>query len=108
MPGPGEDSKASARGSNGCSFGSTATTTLPSSTGPATAKRYTDIGRLDLTLDAEGDSTNRHQASQHPDVLMLLYLLPAEELTDVIDRLGYAFDPATIDHHLPAPRTDRP
>lgn len=67
-------------------------------------KRYNDIGRLDLILEAEGDSPNRYQAAKQADVLMLLYLFTAEELTELIARLGYPFDPAcipaTVDYYL--------
>ena len=58
--------------------------------------RYDDIGRLDLVLEAENDTTNCYQVSKQADVLMLFYLLSAEELTAVLQRLGYHFDPATI------------
>jgi trehalose/maltose hydrolase-like predicted phosphorylase len=57
---------------------------------------YRNIGRLDLILDAEGDSPNRYKVAKQADVLMLFYLFSAEELTAVLDRLGYPFDPATI------------
>ena len=57
---------------------------------------YGDISRLDLILEAEDDNTNRYQASKQADVLMLFYLLSAEELTETLHRLGYEFDPATI------------
>jgi trehalose/maltose hydrolase-like predicted phosphorylase len=58
--------------------------------------RYGNIGRLDLVLEAENDTTNRYQVSKQADVLMLFYLLSAEELTEVLHRLGHDFDPATI------------
>lgn len=58
--------------------------------------RYDDIGRLDLILEAENDSTNRYQVTKQADVLMLFYLFSAEELTELMSGLGYAFDPATI------------
>ncbi|CAN5142789.1 hypothetical protein BH20ACT3_BH20ACT3_00140 [soil metagenome] len=58
--------------------------------------RYGNIGRLDLILEAEGDTTNRYQAAKQADVLMLLYLFSAEELTDLFAHLGYRFDPAVI------------
>jgi trehalose/maltose hydrolase-like predicted phosphorylase len=58
--------------------------------------RYGDIRQLGHILDAENDSTNRYQVSKQADVLMLLYLFSAEELTGLIRRLGYDFDPATI------------
>jgi alpha,alpha-trehalase len=43
--------------------------------------------------------------SKQADTLMLFYLLSAEELTALFERLGYAFDPAdqiprTIEHYL--------
>ncbi|MCX2729398.1 glycoside hydrolase family 65 protein [Saccharopolyspora sp. NFXS83] len=66
--------------------------------------RYGDIRRLDRILEAEGDDPNRYQASKQADVLMLFYLLSAEELRDVLDRLGYPFPPhripETIEHYL--------
>lgn len=58
--------------------------------------RYGDIGRLDLILEAEGDSCVNYQATKQADVLMLLYLFPAEELTELITLLGYPFDPKSI------------
>lgn len=67
-------------------------------------ERYGDIGRLDLILEAEGDSTNRYQVSKQADALMLFYLLSAEELSSVIGRMGYDFDtesiPDTVDYYL--------
>ncbi|WP_199433746.1 glycoside hydrolase family 65 protein [Qaidamihabitans albus] len=58
--------------------------------------RYGNIGRLDLILEAEGDTTNGYRVAKQADVLMLFYLFTAEELTELFDRLGYRFDPATI------------
>jgi trehalose/maltose hydrolase-like predicted phosphorylase len=51
--------------------------------------RYTNIARLDLILNAEGDSTNNYRLGKQADVLMIFYLLSAEELREVLDRLGY-------------------
>jgi alpha,alpha-trehalase len=56
-------------------------------------QRYGDIGRLDRILEAEGDTPNRYRLSKQADVLMLLYLLSSEELTELFGRLGYPFDP---------------
>ncbi|MFI6784608.1 glycoside hydrolase family 65 protein [Micromonospora sp. NPDC050276] len=70
--------------------------------------RYGDVGRLDLILEAEDDHTNRYQTSKQADVLMLFYLLSAEEVTGLLHRLGYDFDPATIPatvHHYLARTT---
>jgi trehalose/maltose hydrolase-like predicted phosphorylase len=58
--------------------------------------RYGDISRLDRILEAENDSPNRYKVSKQADVLMLFYLLSAEELTALFRHLGYAWDPRTI------------
>ena len=64
---------------------------------------YGNVGRLDLILAAEGDSTNRYRLSKQPDVLMLLYLLSAEELRDLLSGLGYRLGAeqllATVEHY---------
>jgi trehalose/maltose hydrolase-like predicted phosphorylase len=64
--------------------------------------RYGDIQRLDRILEAEGDDPNRYQASKQADVLMLFYLLSAEELEEVLGGLGYPMPsiPDTIDYYL--------
>ncbi|GLW99108.1 glycosyl hydrolase family 65 protein [Microtetraspora sp. NBRC 16547] len=58
--------------------------------------RYRGVRRLDRELEAEGDSTNRYQASKQADVLMLFYLLTARELGEILDRLGYRTEPGMI------------
>ena len=66
--------------------------------------RYDDIGRLDLILAAEGDNPNNYRVAKQPDVLMLFYLLSAEELRDTLERLGYRLDRSavrrTVDFYL--------
>ncbi|MFF4651147.1 glycoside hydrolase family 65 protein [Streptomyces sp. NPDC001380] len=66
--------------------------------------RYGDIRRLDRILEAEGDSTNRYQASKQADVLMLGYLFSPAELAALLRRLGYDLDDhtwnRTVDHYL--------
>ncbi|MEN2740264.1 glycosyl hydrolase family 65 protein [Microbacterium sp. X-17] len=59
-------------------------------------ERYPTFGRLDLVLDAEGDTTNRYQVSKQPDSLMLLYLFSAEELRELLAHMGYSLDADTI------------
>ncbi|MEU6721256.1 glycosyl hydrolase family 65 protein [Nonomuraea sp. NPDC046802] len=51
--------------------------------------RYRGVRRLDRALEAEGDDVNRYKASKQADTLMLCYLLPAAELTGILERLGY-------------------
>ena len=58
--------------------------------------RHGDIRRLDRLLEAEGDTPNRYKASKQADVLMLFYLLSAEELRGLLERLGYRLEPAAI------------
>lgn len=63
-------------------------------------RRYGDIQRLDRLLEAEGDSPNRYKASKQADVLMLFYLFSSEELKEIFDRLGYAFEYETIPRNV--------
>jgi trehalose/maltose hydrolase-like predicted phosphorylase len=58
--------------------------------------RYGNIQRIELILEAEGDSANRYKLGKQADVLMLFYLFSAEELCSLFERLGYGFDPETI------------
>jgi alpha,alpha-trehalase len=66
--------------------------------------RYGDISRLDRILEAENDSPNQYKASKQADVLMLFYLLSADELGGLFRHLGYSWDPGlipeTIDYYL--------
>ncbi|WP_178114780.1 glycoside hydrolase family 65 protein [Pseudomonas saliphila] len=54
--------------------------------------KYGDIHRLDRLLEAEGDTVNRYKASKQADVLMLLYLFSAHELSNTFDQLGYPLE----------------
>jgi trehalose/maltose hydrolase-like predicted phosphorylase len=59
-------------------------------------RRYGNIQRLDLILESENDSPNRYKLSKQADVLMLFYLFSAEELQELVTRLGYPFSRDTI------------
>ncbi|ETW23625.1 trehalose-phosphatase [Mycobacterium gastri] len=59
-------------------------------------RRYRNIQRLDRILEAEDDDVNRYRASKQADALMLLYLLSADELRELLDRLDYHLDPRRI------------
>ncbi len=67
-------------------------------------EKYGNIHRLDRILESEGDSPNRYKVSKQADVLMLFYLLSADELEQLFTRLGYEFDtesiPGTVDYYL--------
>lgn len=56
------------------------------------AHKYGDIQRLDRILEAEGDTPNRYKLSKQADVLMLFYLLSTEELDELFQSMGYAWD----------------
>ncbi|MEO5718075.1 MAG: glycosyl hydrolase family 65 protein [Chthoniobacterales bacterium] len=58
--------------------------------------RYGNTQRLDLILEAEGDSANRYKLSKQADVCMLFYLFSAEELRELFARLDYPFEYETI------------
>jgi alpha,alpha-trehalase len=66
--------------------------------------RYGDIRRLDRILEGEGDTPNRYKVSKQADVLMLFYLLSADELGELFARLGYDFEedtiPRAVDYYL--------
>jgi trehalose/maltose hydrolase-like predicted phosphorylase len=63
-------------------------------------RRHGTIRRLDRILEAEGDTANRYKASKQADVLMLFYLLSAEELRGLIGRLGYRLEPDAIPRNV--------
>ena len=60
---------------------------------PAYRRRYGDIQRLDLILEAENDSPNRYKLSKQADVVMLFYLFSSEEFGELFTRLGYPLGP---------------
>jgi trehalose 6-phosphate phosphatase len=59
-------------------------------------RRYGDIQRLDRLLEAEGRSVDDFQVSKQADVLMLFYLLSADELRQLLGGLGYTLPPEAI------------
>jgi alpha,alpha-trehalase len=63
-------------------------------------RRHGNIRRLDRILEADGDTPNRYKASKQADVLMLFYLLSAEELRALLERLGYRLEPAAIPRNV--------
>ena len=56
--------------------------------------------RLDRNLEAEGDTPNRYQAVKQADVLMLFYVLSADELAGLLEQLGYEYDPDLIPRNI--------
>jgi len=63
-------------------------------------EKYKDIQRLDRILEAENDTPNRYKVSKQADVLMLFYLLSAEELSTIFKKLGYTFEYETIPNNI--------
>ncbi len=66
--------------------------------------KYGSIQRLDRILEAENDDVTRYKVSKQADVLMLFYLLSAEELRELLEHLGYGLPaemiPHTIDYYM--------
>jgi trehalose/maltose hydrolase-like predicted phosphorylase len=58
---------------------------------------YGNVGRLDLILEAEGDTTNRYKLAKQADVLMLIYLLGPDGLAEMLRRLGYPDRPGLVE-----------
>jgi trehalose/maltose hydrolase-like predicted phosphorylase len=58
---------------------------------------YGNIGRLDLILEAEGDTTNRYKLAKQADVLMLVYLFGPDGLAELLRRLGYPDRPGLVE-----------
>lgn len=63
-------------------------------------KKYENIQRLDRILEAEGSSPNRYKLSKQADVLMLFYLLSADELRELFAHLSYPFEYETIPKNI--------
>ncbi len=63
-------------------------------------RKYGDIQRLDRILEAEDDTPNRYRVSKQADVLMLFYLLSADELRELLERLGYELPPQSIPRNV--------
>ncbi len=59
-------------------------------------RRYGNIQRLDLILEAENDTPNRYKASKQADALMLFYVFSADELRALFGRMGYTLDSEMI------------
>jgi len=62
---------------------------LPEFAWDAYREKYGNVQRLDRVLEAEGDSPNNYKLSKQADVLMLLFVLPREELRGLMRGLGY-------------------
>ena len=75
-------------------------------------RRTATSSRLDRILEAEGDSANRYKVSKQADVLMLFYLLSAEDCAGSSAGSATRFDAETPSHATstttwPAPPTAR-
>ena len=65
--------------------------------------KHPNIQRLDRILKAEGDDPNRYQLAKQADAVMLFFLFSADEIRELLERLGYNYDPdlarRTIDYY---------
>ena len=63
-------------------------------------EKYGEILRLDRIMESENDDVNRYKASKQADVLMIFYLLSAEELKAIFERLDYDFNTENIHKNI--------
>ena len=63
-------------------------------------QKYGNIQRLDRILEAEGDTPNRYKVSKQADVLMLFYLFSSERLMEILEQLGYHYEPEMIPRNI--------
>ncbi len=63
-------------------------------------RKYGDIKRLDLILEAEHKTPNSYKLSKQADVLMLFYLFSSETLAALFERLDYPFSGAMIPENI--------
>ena len=63
-------------------------------------EKYGNIQRLDRILRAEGDDPNRYKLSKQADTVMLFYLFSADQLREIIERLGYDYRPGTATRNI--------
>jgi trehalose/maltose hydrolase-like predicted phosphorylase len=68
--------------------------------------KHTNIQRMDRILKAEGEDPDRYKVAKQADTVMLFFLFTADELREILGRLGYddvADDPdlarRTIDYY---------
>lgn len=59
-----------------------------------------DTERLENLLKAQGGQANQYKVSKQADVLMLFYLFSAEELQELLNRLGYSYEYETIPRNI--------
>ena len=67
-------------------------------------RHYGNIGRMDLILESEDDTTNRYKLSKQADVTMLFFLLSPEGVVKELRRMGYPHSLAqveeTVDYYV--------
>jgi trehalose/maltose hydrolase-like predicted phosphorylase len=52
-------------------------------------EKYGNIHRMDRILKSEGDSPDHYKLAKQADVLMTFYVLAPDEVTHILERLGY-------------------
>ena len=52
-------------------------------------KKYDNISRMDRLLKAEGESPDKYKVSKQADFLMCFYNVGIDEVTDIVNKLGY-------------------
>jgi alpha,alpha-trehalase len=63
-------------------------------------KQYGNIQRLDRILRAAGDDPDRYKLAKQADALLLFFLFREDELREILERLGYEYQPDTLRKNL--------
>lgn len=63
-------------------------------------KKYGDISRMDRILKSEGKTPDAYQVAKQADALMAFYNLNADEIEQIITRMGYHLPDKYLTHNL--------
>ena len=62
--------------------------------------RYGNVQRLDRILRAEGQDPDAYKITKQADVVLLFFLFREDELRQIFGRLGYRYEPDTMQKNL--------
>ncbi|MBD3244579.1 MAG: glycoside hydrolase family 65 protein [Candidatus Moranbacteria bacterium] len=63
-------------------------------------KEYNNIQRIDRILKSKNDTPDNYQVSKQADLLMIYYLLTENELSEIIQNLGYSYSKNTLEDNF--------
>ncbi len=63
-------------------------------------ERYGNIHRMDRILKAEGKSPDDYKVAKQADTLMTFYVLDQDEISDILEGLGYTVPPGLLERNF--------